>query len=66
MTIVCLIAHIVVYDIKCIIDQVLDATENLTDAIINDLAPLLHDVLGLATSTTCAAGIEIAGLCLAL
>ncbi|KZT02727.1 uncharacterized protein LAESUDRAFT_661393 [Laetiporus sulphureus 93-53] len=55
-----------VYDIKCIIDEVLDATENLTDAIINDLVPLLRDLLGQATSTACEAGVEIVGLCLPL
>ncbi|PCH33631.1 hypothetical protein WOLCODRAFT_160220 [Wolfiporia cocos MD-104 SS10] len=53
----------IVYDIKCIIDEVLDATENLTDAIINSLAPLLQALLGEATQTACDAGIQLAGLC---
>lgn len=34
----------VVYDIKCIVDEVLDAVENITDGILNSL-PQLKDIL---------------------
>jgi hypothetical protein len=33
---------LVVYQIKCIIDDLLDAVENITDGLLNDLAPLLR------------------------
>ena len=40
----------VVYDIKCLIDDILDVTEDSTDAIINALG--LKALLGRAISTT--------------
>jgi len=55
-----------VYQIKCILDEVLDAVENLTDSILNDLQPLLQDLIGMATDTACQSGLQIAGLCLVL
>ncbi|CCM01980.1 uncharacterized protein FIBRA_04053 [Fibroporia radiculosa] len=54
----------IIYDIKCIIDDTLDIVENLTDALINDLLPLLQALGIQATQTACTAGIQIAGLCL--
>jgi hypothetical protein len=53
----------VVYDIKCVIDETLDAVENLSDAIINALGPVLQELLPFAVSTTCKTGIKMAGLC---
>ncbi|KIP11960.1 hypothetical protein PHLGIDRAFT_17778 [Phlebiopsis gigantea 11061_1 CR5-6] len=56
----------IVYQIKCLLDEVLDAVENLTDAIINAVKPLLQGVIGDASRTACNSGIQIAGLCLVL
>ena len=53
----------VVYNIKCLIDGILDVVEDFTDATINELQPILQDLLGKAVSTTCRSGVEIAGLC---
>ncbi|EMD42044.1 hypothetical protein CERSUDRAFT_120889 [Gelatoporia subvermispora B] len=55
-----------VYDIKCIIDETLDAVENMTDGILNDMQPLLQALDGQATDVTCESGIEMLGLCLVL
>ncbi|KAH9835563.1 uncharacterized protein C8Q71DRAFT_762591 [Rhodofomes roseus] len=59
----------VVYQIKCLIDEILDATENMTDALLNDMEnilPLLKALDGQAAQTACAAGIEIANICIPL
>ena len=56
----------VVYEIKCILDEVMDAVENLTDAIINALEPLLQDIIQVASQTACASGLQILGLCVLL
>ncbi|KAF9569604.1 hypothetical protein CPC08DRAFT_771957 [Agrocybe pediades] len=53
----------IVYDVKCIIDALLDATEDMSDAIINSLGPVLQSLLGKASATVCRAGVEVAGLC---
>ena len=53
----------VVYDIKCLIDGILDVVENFTDATINELQPVLQDLLGKAISTTCRSGVKLVGLC---
>jgi len=50
-----------VYEIKCILDEVLDAIENLTDAIINVCQPLLKALLPSGSSCT---GTILFGLCL--
>lgn len=57
------------YQIKCLVDEVLDATENITDAVLNDLEnilPMLKALDGQAAQTACAAGIEIADICIPL
>ena len=56
----------VVYEIKCILDELLDAVENLTDAILNDIQPLLAPLIQQATSAACNSGLQIAGLCILL
>ncbi|KAH7930983.1 hypothetical protein BV22DRAFT_999234 [Leucogyrophana mollusca] len=53
-----------VYDIKCVLDEILDTCENLTDATINALQPLLKTVIGQATTAACHSGVEVAGLCI--
>ena len=53
----------VVYNIKCLIDGILDAVENSTDATINALQPLLQALLGKAVTTACKSGVKLIGLC---
>lgn len=54
----------VVYDIKCILDETLDALENLTDAIINAIEPILQGIISDASRTACNSGIAVVGLCI--
>lgn len=54
------------YEIKCVLDKVLDAVENLTDAILNAIQPLLAPLIGQATDTACRSGLNLAGLCILL
>lgn len=54
----------VVYNIKCLIDGILDATEDFTDATINALQPLLQALLGKAITTACKSGVKLLGLCI--
>jgi len=53
-----------VYDIKCILDETLDALENLTDAIINAIEPILQGIISDASRTACNSGIAVVGLCI--
>jgi len=52
------------YEIKCILDDLLDAVENLSDATINAIQPLLQVVIGKAITATCRSGVQVAGLCI--
>jgi len=54
----------VVYEVKCILDDVLNAVENLADGLLNTITPLLHGVIDLASTTTCKSGLQIVGICL--
>ncbi|KAL5518926.1 hypothetical protein ACEPAH_609 [Sanghuangporus vaninii] len=54
----------IVYEIKCIVDELLDLTENLTDGIFNDMKPMLQGLLGQAAGMTCASQFKVLGLCL--
>jgi hypothetical protein len=56
----------VLYDIKCLLDEILNAVENLTDSILNALKPLLEPLISKYTSTLCllGLGINILGICL--
>ncbi|OJT12918.1 hypothetical protein TRAPUB_10483 [Trametes pubescens] len=54
----------VVYQIKCILDDVLNAVENLTDAILNAVQPLLVALIGQVTAAACGLGIQLGSLCL--
>jgi len=54
----------VVYDIKCLIDGILDTIESFTDVIINALQPLFQALLGKAVTTACRSGVKVAGLCI--
>lgn len=57
---------IVVYQVKCLVDDMLDTTENLTDELINDCKPMIVDLLGTTTTAACASGIQVLGLCVGL
>ncbi|KAI9457714.1 hypothetical protein F5148DRAFT_1221883 [Russula earlei] len=54
----------IVYNIKCILDEILDALENLTDAIIGDCEPLLKALVGEYSMMACKSGINVVGICL--
>jgi hypothetical protein len=54
----------VVYEIKCILDDVLNTVENLVDGLLNEISPLLRGVISLASTTTCKSGLQVVGLCL--
>ncbi|KAJ2927173.1 hypothetical protein H1R20_g9959, partial [Candolleomyces eurysporus] len=54
----------IVYELKCLLDDALNAIENLTDAFINGLQPLLQALIGQASTTACRSGVILAGLCI--
>ncbi|EJD03943.1 uncharacterized protein FOMMEDRAFT_155063 [Fomitiporia mediterranea MF3/22] len=54
----------IVYELKCLIDETLDATENLTDGMLNALNPEMRELVGLANSLLCLPQIKVLGLCL--
>lgn len=59
--------HLVVYEIKCITDEILDVVENVTDGILTKLYPLLkpvYDILKFKVDRACASGVSLLGLCL--
>ncbi|KAI0655075.1 hypothetical protein C8Q70DRAFT_924100 [Cubamyces menziesii] len=56
----------IVYQVKCILDETLDAVENLTDALLNALQPLLVDVIGQAVTAACSYGLQLESLCLVI
>lgn len=49
----------VVYEIKCVLDDILNACENLTDAILNILQPLLLPLIGKYLTTACNNGVGL-------
>ncbi|KAF9481420.1 hypothetical protein BDN70DRAFT_876400 [Pholiota conissans] len=53
-----------IYDLKCLIDEILDVLEEFTDALINAIQPLLAALLGQTVTAACASGVELAGLCI--
>jgi hypothetical protein len=60
----CLTIEPVVYEIKCVLDDVLNTVENVADGLLNGLAPALHGIIDTAKSTTCKSGLQIVGICL--
>ncbi|KAF8922544.1 hypothetical protein CPB85DRAFT_1555886 [Mucidula mucida] len=54
-----------VYDIKCILESILDLFENVTDGLLNDLSPSFSECLGGYGNFVCGpGGLNIAGLCI--
>jgi len=53
-----------VYDIKCIVDNILNLTENALDGVLNALGPLLGGLLGAANNVGCSSGVKLLGFCL--
>ncbi|KZP31335.1 hypothetical protein FIBSPDRAFT_849827 [Athelia psychrophila] len=47
----------IVYDIKCVVDDVLNFVENTADGLLNGLQPLLQPLLGGLLSTACNTGV---------
>lgn len=59
--------HPVVYEIKCITDEILNVVENVTDGLLNPLKPLLlplYTALTLIVNKSCASGVSLIGICL--
>ncbi|KJA29227.1 hypothetical protein HYPSUDRAFT_50705 [Hypholoma sublateritium FD-334 SS-4] len=52
------------YNIKCLLDGILNEVEDSTDGAINALQPLLAAILDGMVSKTCKSGAELAGLCI--
>ena len=61
-----IILEIVVYDLKCLIDDILNALENITDGLINqlNLGPLFGGLANQANSLACGSQLKILGFCL--
>jgi hypothetical protein len=53
----------VVYEVKCIVDDLLDITENLTDGLLNALKPMLTGISGNAGDMTCSSQLKVLGFC---
>ncbi|KAI8995624.1 hypothetical protein BD414DRAFT_480074 [Trametes punicea] len=54
------------YDAKCILDYVLDAVENVTDASLNALKPLLQTLIGQVVNAACKCGLQLGTICVAI
>ncbi|KAL1707317.1 hypothetical protein EV121DRAFT_255912 [Schizophyllum commune] len=55
----------IVYQIKCLLELTLDAIENLTDALINALDPLMRSLLPMFVGAPdCPNGISVLGVCM--
>lgn len=56
---------LVMYEVKCLTDDVMNTTENLTDGIVNGLFSSQYSgLLSSFTSLLCSANLKVAGLCL--
>jgi hypothetical protein len=55
---------IVVGDIKCILDEVLDVLENFTDGLLNALRPSLKGIIQDYSQSMCSGSFQDLGLCL--
>lgn len=53
----------VVYDVKCLVDELLDAIEDLSDAIVNVLQPSLQSLFPSLITAACNKTINLLGLC---
>ncbi|XP_006454352.1 hypothetical protein AGABI2DRAFT_189622 [Agaricus bisporus var. bisporus H97] len=53
----------IVYDIKCILDEVLNAVENISDGLLNVLDPLLIKTVQDTLLSACSLGLSILGIC---
>lgn len=51
----------VIYDIKCILDEILNITEDLSDATIN---ALLGGTISQYNEAVCAPRIDVVGICI--
>lgn len=55
---------LVVYEVKCIVDDMLNAVENVSDGLLNGLKPDLLGLLGNAKDATCSSQLKVLGFCL--
>ncbi len=56
-------ANPVVYDIKCITEDIVDLTENVTDGLLNALGPGFTGLLGQANAINCSNNVKLLGFC---
>jgi hypothetical protein len=52
------------YDLKCLLDEVLDAVENISDALINVLRPILAGCSIDTLKVACNSGLSLLGICI--
>lgn len=58
---------LVVYEVKCILDAILDALEDITDALLNDLGPILEPVITDYQTESCRmASVKLGNICINL
>jgi len=54
----------VVYDIKCLLDGLLDTVENISDVLINSIRPLLALCSQDTLKVACKSGLSLLGICI--
>ncbi|KAJ3575626.1 hypothetical protein NP233_g972 [Leucocoprinus birnbaumii] len=54
----------IVYDIKCLVDKVLDSVENISDALVNTLRPILKLCSLDTLKVACKSGLSLLGICI--
>lgn len=54
----------VVYDIKCLLDELLDTVENISDVLINSIRPLLALCSQDTLKVACKSGLSLLGICI--
>ena len=56
----------VVYDVKCLLDKLLDTVENISDVLINSIRPLLALCSQDTLKVACKSGLSLLGICIFL
>lgn len=53
------------YDVKCLLDDILNATENVSDGLVNalGLAGMFGGVANQASTMACGSQLKVLGLC---
>jgi hypothetical protein len=53
---------VVVYELKCVLDEILNSVENLTDGLLNAIRPLLAPLIDKYTASACLLGLGLTAL----